>query len=695
MVDVVIDPLISASFPQSGRLGPCWLNDTVGFSFYRDTANIVYEKTIDGGLTWGAAVVVAAGAYVTFAIWHEKWTSPQGGNVVHMAFGKNQFVQYRGFDLFNETLTGLVTVRTAAADSPGYTTITKAKGGNLVIVDGGSNSAVIGAGVSVSTDDGVSWNPVNSGVVTTSLSNAKVVPGNTANDNDVIMIHCRDSTRVVQASQYDVGADSWTTVLLFTSPLFRVLEPMYEISVRHSDGHAIAPIGNVLAGTNDREIRTFDITDIATITETTKAVTPELSTVTFVSMVVDQQNDNIYVFYSYGANPRPVFYKVSTDGMITWSAEVQFSDGTGNFANGSCPLSIGDEGGIVLNTWRDADTDEWLTNVDNAIVLASNTPSPPSPTPIIAINGGGASEYISYITPDGNVYPLVTPHEFGRFVLSFSGLGTPPIEYITQRGPFQHGATVKDFFLAPRTIQLLIRQDFKDRTDWWAGRATLLDNIRPNRQIISTASVPGSLEWCVADGTRRRINAFIADGPTFEPRQLGSWDEWAFQEVLRFICFDPIFFNPTRVDLSFALTLDAELVFPIDFPIEFGDGIVADTLNVSYVGTWETFPTIVIVGPLENPIIRNVTTGEKLEFAIDIAAGRTVTIDLAYGVKTVVDDLGNNLIGNLSADSNLATWHLAPDPEAANGLNVITLSGLNPTGATSVQLQFFTRYYGF
>jgi hypothetical protein len=176
---------------------------------------------------------------------------------------------------------------------------------------------------------------------------------------------------------------------------------------------------------------------------------------------------------------------------------------------------------------------------------------------------------------------------------------------------------------------------------------------------------------------------------------LGTWDEFAIQEVLRFIAHDPLFFDPTEVVASFTLGVSGDLVFPITFPIEFGSGVILDTLNLTYVGTWSTLPTIVIVGPIENPVITNVTTGEKLQFNVDIASGRTITIDLAYGAKTVVDDLGNNLIGNLSADSNLATWHLAPDPEAPDGLNVITLTGLNPTGATSVQIRYFTRYYGF
>ncbi len=308
---------------------------------------------------------------------------------------------------------------------------------------------------------------------------------------------------------------------------------------------------------------------------------------------------------------------------------------------------------------------------------------------------GGAPGFISYLSPDGREYPLHTPHQIGRWVISFTGFGAPPIDYITQRGPFQHGVTVKNFFLRPRTIQLLIRQAFCDRTAWWAGRAALLNEIRPNRQATATASVPGTLRIVETDGTIRDLSVFIAEGPGFEPRVSGEWDEWAFMEALRFTAHDPVAFDPTQVTATFTITLGASLVFPITFPITFGSGALDDTLVVTYLGTWLSFPVITIVGPIEQPRIDNVTTGEKIEFSIDIAPGRTITINLTEGNKTVVDDLGTNLIGAVTPDSNLATFHIAPDPEAAGGLNTMRLRGTNPTGATAVSLAYFDRYFGF
>ncbi len=306
-----------------------------------------------------------------------------------------------------------------------------------------------------------------------------------------------------------------------------------------------------------------------------------------------------------------------------------------------------------------------------------------------------AQGFLTYITPDGREYELHTPHEPGRWVLSWQGYGTPPIDYLTQRNAFSDGVTVKRFFLRPRVLQLLIRQNFCDREAWWQGREDLVNEIRPNRQTTLTGVDPGTLRLVQTDLSTRSLDVFITEGPRFEPRRGDRWDEFSFQEVLRFVAPDPTIYDPAQVTVTFANTLGVELVFPITFPIQFGSGELDETASITYAGTWLSLPVISITGPLDRPSIENVTTGETIALDSNIGSGRTVTIDLAYGVKTVVDDLGTNLIGTVTPASDLGTWHLAPDPEAPLGVNAIRLRGTNPTAATAVSLAYFTRYFGF
>jgi hypothetical protein len=300
------------------------------------------------------------------------------------------------------------------------------------------------------------------------------------------------------------------------------------------------------------------------------------------------------------------------------------------------------------------------------------------------------SEYVDYIGPDGTVYPLYVPSRVGRWVMSQSGWGTPPIDYITERGPFQHGESVKDYFLRPRTIQLLIRQQFCGREEYWSGRASLLNAIRPNRQLTPTGTLPGSLRLTLSNGTKRAIDCYIAEGPRFEPRNLSGWDEYAFQEVLRFTAYNPVIYDPGGETVVFGS--QDELVFPITFPIVFGS--FGGTANVNYVGTWLEYPTLIITGPASDPIVTNVTTGETIALDYDIPAGVAVTITLKYGEKTVTDSLGNNLIGVVTPGSALATFHLAPDPEAPGGINEVMVSASGTNADSSLVISYFTRYFG-
>ncbi len=326
------------------------------------------------------------------------------------------------------------------------------------------------------------------------------------------------------------------------------------------------------------------------------------------------------------------------------------------------------------------------------------------------------TEYVQYIAPDGGVYDFHTRGgHVGRWVESVAGWGTPPIEYIRNRAPFQHGETVVDFFLRPRVIQLMIRQQYCNRDDWWTGRGDLLAEIRPNNAPLTGAGfpytftfffdsgvplnpAPGRLRWIEADGTLRDLDVFILSGPIFTPHRPRQWDEWGFREMLRFIAYNPVVYDPAQQEVTFVQVSADELVFPITFDasnIIFDSSTLIITQTIRYVGTWEEYPIITITGPLSNPIITNTTTNEKIQINRNILAGEHVIIDLRFGFKTVELDDGTNIIGDVSTDSDLTSFHLEPDPGAVNGDNVITATGGTAVpGVTEVRLHYFTRYFG-
>jgi hypothetical protein len=290
-----------------------------------------------------------------------------------------------------------------------------------------------------------------------------------------------------------------------------------------------------------------------------------------------------------------------------------------------------------------------------------------------------------------------------RWVVSFTGMGMPPIRYIEQSGPYQHGATLFDFRLQKRIIQYNIRvTDLCSRQGYWDERGSLINLMRPNRQTIACFNY-GRIRKILPDGSIRDIDAMFQQGLTYTARDPESWAEWSIGETLRFVCPDPTWYDPVQqtatwttatIDglLFYTATLSDHLIFP-DTAI-FASSVLGDSITVTYGGTWYAYPTITIVGPLSSPKIENTTLDTKIELDYDVAVGETVTIVTAYGNKSIENNLGDNLIGTKTVDSDL-NFYLAPDPIAAGGVNELTVSGAGAdTLQTAVSLSYYTRYIG-
>jgi len=303
-------------------------------------------------------------------------------------------------------------------------------------------------------------------------------------------------------------------------------------------------------------------------------------------------------------------------------------------------------------------------------------------------------EFHDYISPDGRTYRFDNRND--RFVYAFEGDGMPDIDYITQQGPGQHGETVIDYQLKPRTIQLLHRRNGCGRSNYWDNRADMLNLLRPNRQSYGSVN-PGRLRRRLPGGTVRDIDVFIMPTtPKFSARPEDSYDEFGISEVIRFYAPDPTYYDPTQVCLEWTLASQDHLIFPITFPIMFGTSVIDADLVVTYAGTWLAYPTIEITGPISGLEIINETLGKTLALNYVISAGETVTINLAYGNKSVTSDIAGNLIGALKDDGeDLVGFYLAPDPEASGGVNALNVVGASAiVGTTSVEIAYYTRYIG-
>lgn len=301
-------------------------------------------------------------------------------------------------------------------------------------------------------------------------------------------------------------------------------------------------------------------------------------------------------------------------------------------------------------------------------------------------------EFTEYITPDGQTFRFESDT---KFLLSESGSGMPPITYQTQKGAYQHGESPLDYRLQPRVIQMVIRQNGVSRTNYWANRANLMDFFRPNRWLPGVND-HGVLRKTFPDGSRRDLNVIIQQGPEFVARQLDTWDEWAISETVRFIAYNPIYFDPALTTIAWSLAAIVNVTFPITFPFSLdGRSILQIDNPATYLGTWPAYPTITVTGPGTGFTLLNTTTGEELGLNYRIASGEVVTFNLSFGYKTVTSSTNGNLIGAMTRTSDLSTFHIACAPEAVGGVNHLIATLITNDPAAGISLTYHAQYIGY
>lgn len=299
--------------------------------------------------------------------------------------------------------------------------------------------------------------------------------------------------------------------------------------------------------------------------------------------------------------------------------------------------------------------------------------------------GYRSAERYSYITPQGVEYPLDVPTS--RVVISSEGEGLPPINYLTQRGPFQDGNTLVDEFLQSRVVQLIIRHNYRSRNAYTAGRQALVGILNPRLQLVDGLQTLGTLRKYLMDGSRRDLACMPIQGPNFAPRG-SEWQEWSYQEALRFQGFDPTYTNPVQHSQAFA-GQGSQLVGPMTGPII---GTMLDSIiTINYAGTWRSYPTFTVLGPASAVRIENLTTGEQLFVNYPLSAGQIMTISLVQGSKAITLADGTDLIGYLSTDSDLASWHLT---ETNGGVNVLHAWASGPNASSLVTVNWYDKYLG-
>lgn len=117
------------------------------------------------------------------------------------------------------------------------------------------------------------------------------------------------------------------------------------------------------------------------------------------------------------------------------------------------------------------------------------------------------------------------------------------------------------------------------------------------------------------------------------------------------------------------------------FPFLLERSSVFGSVTISNGGDVETYPTIIIYGPGENPRMKNMTTGKDMEFSATLARGDSLEVDTRPGYRTVKLN-GESRFDLLSG----SLWGL----ERGNNLVQVEMTG--STDDSTVTISWYERY---
>lgn len=288
-------------------------------------------------------------------------------------------------------------------------------------------------------------------------------------------------------------------------------------------------------------------------------------------------------------------------------------------------------------------------------------------------------------------------------LLDYSGLGMANVRRLSEVGPFQLGDTDLDYRQDPRIVSLklgLSGRGANPLLDLEELRAQLMTIFRPR------VGDPLSLTFT----TNGRLLKLDGNLEGLMDVALREWVGYADQMMtLTVKAGDPRLYDPRQRMVSFNL-VDVVAGWEVPWPIPWliGESVLDVTQNIYYANgdksAAEEFPVIRIGGPMNGPVVENLTTGEQLAFTAEgglvLDPGDYVDINLGYGYKTAVKQDGSSVEQYLNEENDLATWHLAYNSELldggtrCDGNNVIRMTGSGATLETDVTLTYYDRYLG-
>lgn len=381
------------------------VSSSVLYAFFRDVnEDFVYEKSTDGGQTWGSPVAISstAAGTSTFSVWFDKWTSGDSGTKIWTVYyeGTTNEVRVRSLDTASDTLGTAVTIVAAANGGNAFATthITKDRGGYIFVAY--SVNAAADEGFYRSTDGGGSFGSRASPweASTEDGIHCRLLPANLADAHDLWLLYSDDSANAWSLKTYDDSADSWSEQSITLTTVLGNSTRQADAAIRHSDGHMIVAI-NTHIDNAAADLAIFDIDGASSITRKTDIIT-NADDWASAAIYINQNNGELFVGWlgnpngseTWTATVTPWFSR-STDGGATWSSPAQYSEDAADDYRGlwTSHSSPGNAAGRFALMWFDDDDNDIFYGYTNSVVIAAGGKSVAAAAGSYAITGTAAT----------------------------------------------------------------------------------------------------------------------------------------------------------------------------------------------------------------------------------------------------------------------------------------------------------------
>jgi hypothetical protein len=255
-------------------------------------------------------------------------------------------------------------------------------------------------------------------------------------------------------------------------------------------------------------------------------------------------------------------------------------------------------------------------------------------------------------------------------ILSVDGLeGLPGIRNQDDNRGYADGMFSGRDFLAGRTIAIIFNTFGTGSNSAQTNFNTIQQALLPQQQ----GTTPLYFKLPAQVTQDQFINARVrALHTTIDPNYTYGY----ITSQVTFFCPDPSYYNDNLQTATLAYLPPTGRTYNRVYNLVYTPATTIITTTVTNQGWGITYPTISLVGPIANPVLGNLTTGNSLHFNVTLTASDTLVVDLYNKLITLNGTPARNLLA-------YGTWFDAPP-----GDSIFTLTGdpgstvINQTQAT-------------